>query len=98
MTFSYPVPVCSLQILQFFDTKRLQVIQLFITDTMPHRFDVAPVDAHEKYVEYGGDHMKMFSQREKAQKIEKGDIMNIIGYQMYLLQCSHSSISQQYLE
>ena len=73
------------KILQLLYTERFQIIQLFVTDTVLNRFYVAPVDAHEKNVENRSDHMEVLSQGQKAEEIEKGDIVNIIHHQMHLL-------------
>ena len=74
------------KVFQFFHAKGFQVIQFVVGYTVLHRLDIAPVDAHEKDVEQGGDDMEMFAQGQKTQEEEKGDLMDKIGQRMQSLQ------------
>jgi hypothetical protein len=59
------------KVLQLFDAEGFQVVQFLIRDAVLHRFDVAPVDAHEEHVEQRGDHVEVFAQGQKAQRKKK---------------------------
>ena len=59
-------------------TEGFQVVQFFIGHPVAHRLDIAPLKTHEKYIKQGSNHMKMLAQGQKAQKEEKGNLMNKI--------------------
>ena len=76
------------------DTKRIQIIELFIGDAIAHGLDIALFKAHEKHVENGGNNMEVLAQRQKAQEKEKGQVMDKIGDQMRILQCRQRGTAQ----